>query len=304
MFDFMKGGKTALKLSLDRPVEGGFSATPYYLGETVRAKLTLTSEKEIKIQEGRIALVYHEEYQYRREVQRTDSQGHRRMSVETQWETDERELNRQVFLGASTIQAGNQTFDFELPIPVDAAPSASADIVKIEWIVKATLDRRMAGDIEDKVVIPVYAAAPARPASVGVRGACSEPGEADLAISLSKVEWMMGETVAGQLQISPKKEFDVTEIRVELMQRQSVPRDQGHQHEATIAAKLSGGTKLVTGQNLTLPFNIRIPVPAPATLTTPHGTLRWWLRGVLSRRLRKDTYIEEEIFVYNGPGPK
>jgi hypothetical protein len=64
--------------------------------------------------------------------------------------------------------------------------------------------------------------------------------------------------------------------------------------------KLSEGTRLTPGQNLTLPFNIAIPSPVPATFSTPNSTLDWLLRGILARRLRKDTIVEEEIIIYNG----
>jgi len=301
MFDFLKGGKTSVTLTLDRPISKEEPpAYPYYLGETVHARLVLTSEKNLKVQEGRIALVYHEEYQYRYRRHSTDSHGHSRTTVTTAWATDEREANRQVFLGETTIPAGTtQTHEFDLPIPANAAPSARAEIVRINWQVKATLDRHMAGDVEDKLELPVFATAPGTSVQAGEYGVSTEPDEADLVFSLPGKEWVMGETLAGQLQIRPKKEFDVTEIRVELARRQNVPRDLGNEHVESIPVKLSEGTRLTPGQNLAFTFNLAIPVPVPATFSTPNSTLQWLLRGVLARRLRKDTCVEEEIFIYN-----
>jgi hypothetical protein len=302
MFDFLKGGKTSVKLTLDRPISGDDApAHPYYLGETAHARLTVVSEKDFKVQEGRIALVYHEEYQYRHHRRTTDSHGHSRTTVATEWGTDEREANRQVFLGETTISGGStKTYEFDLPIPANAAPSARAEIVRVNWLVKATLDRRMAGDIEDRVDLPVFAAAPGASVQAGEYGASNEPDEADLAFSLPGKEWVMGETIAGRLQVRPKKEFDVTEIRIELARRQSVPRDVGNEHVESMPVKLSEGTRLTPGQNLTLTFNVAIPTPVPATFSTPNSTHQWLLRGVLARRLRKDTFVEEEIFIYNG----
>jgi Arrestin (or S-antigen), N-terminal domain len=302
MFDLFKGGKTSVKLTLDRPVsEDATQVYPYYPGETVHASVMLVSEKEVKIREGRIALIYHEEYQYKHHHRTTDSHGHSRTTVATAWATDEREINRQVFLGETSLPAGTQkTFEFDLPIPSHAAPSAQAEIVHIEWMVKATLDRKMAGDIEDKVDLPVFTGASgtsAQPVEVGVS---NEPDEADLIFSLPGKEWVMGEMIAGRLQISPKKEFDVTEIRVELVRRERVPRDLGNEHETSMPVKLSDGTRLVPGQSLSLLFNIAIPTPVPATFSTPNSTLDWVLKGVLARRLRKDTFVEEKIIIYNG----
>ncbi len=302
MFDFLKGGKTSVKLTLDRSIsEDATRVYPYYLGETVHARVTLASEKEVKVREGRIALVYQEEYQYKHHHRSTDSHGHSRTTVATAWATDEREVNRQIFLGETSLPAGAQnTYEFDLPIPANAAPSAQAEIVHVKWIVKATLDRKMAGDFEDQVELPVFTRISGTSPQSIMAGVSNEPDEADLVFSLPAKEWAMGETIAGWLQINPKKAFDVTEVRVELVRRERVPRDLGNEHETSMPVKLSGGTRLEPGQNLSLPFNIAIPSPVPATFNTPNSTLGWMLKGILARRLRKDTTAEAEIIIYNG----
>lgn len=302
MFDLFKGGKTSVKLTLDRPVSTDAAQVyPYYPGETVHASVALVSDKEIKIREGRIALVYQEEYQYKHHHRTTDSHGHSRTSVATAWATDEREINRQVFLSETSLPAGTQkTYEFDLPIPTQAAPSARAEIVHIKWMVKATLDRKMAGDIEDKVDLPVFTGASGASAQPVEAGVSNEPDEADLIFSLPGKEWVMGDTIAGRLLINPKKEFDVTEVRVELVRRERVPRDLGNEHETSIPVKLSDGTRLTPGQSQSLLFNIAIPSPVPATFSTPNSSLDWVLKGVLARRLRKDSFAEEKIVIYNG----
>ena len=302
MFDFLKGGKTSVKLTLDRPIsKDATPAYPYYLGETVHACVTLVSEKEVKIQEGRIALVYQEEYQYQHRTRSGTGHGHSTTSVAYAWATDEREANRQVFLGETSLPAGTQkTYEFDLPIPTNAAPSARAEIVHIKWVVKATLDRKMAGDIEERIEVPVFSGAPGTTVQPVETGISNEPDEADLIFSLPGKEWVMGETIAGRLRVNPKKEFDVTEIRVELVRRERVPRDLGNERETLLPVNLSDGTRLKPGQNLTLPFNIAIPSPVPATFSTSNSTLDWMLKGILARRLRKDTVVEEGIIIYNG----
>jgi len=167
-------------------------------------------------------------------------------------------------------------------------------------MVKATLDRKMAGDIEDKVDLPVFSGASGTSAQPVEAGVSNEPDEADLIFSLPGREWVMGETIAGRLQISPRKEFDATEVRVELVRRERVPRDLGNEHETSMPVKLSDGTRLMPGQNISLLFNIPIPSPVPATFSTSNSTLDWVLKGVLARRLRKDTIVEEKIIIYNG----
>jgi hypothetical protein len=301
MFNFLRAGKTSVKLTLDRPIsKDATQFSPYYPGETVHASVTLLSEKEVKIQEGRIALVYQEEYQYKHHHRSTDSHGHSRTTVATDWATDEREVNRQVFLGETSLPAGTQkNYEFDLSIPTNAAPSVQMEIIHVNWIVKATLDRKMTGDIEDKVYLPVFTRASGTSVQPVEAGVSTEPNEADLVFILPRREWMMGETIAGRLQINPKKEFNVTEVRVELVRRERVPRDLGNEHETSMPVKLSDRTPLMPGQTLTLPFNIAIPSPVPATFSTPNSALDWTLRGILARKLRKDTIVEEQIIIYN-----
>lgn len=301
MFDFLKGGKTSLKLTLDRPIgPDGLHIDPYFPGESVHARVTLTTENDVKIKEGRITLVYQEEYQYKHRHHSGTSHGHSTTTVATAWATDEREANRQVFLGESKIPAGtSKIYEFDLPIPANAPPSARAEIIHINWVVKATLDRQLAGDIEDRADLPVFARAPGTLEEPIESNVSSEPDEAELTFSLPVREFVMGETIGGQLQVRPKKNFDITEIRVELVRRERVPRDLGNEREMTIVSRLAERMHLQSGQAFSYPFNIKIPSPAPATISTPNSSLNWILRGVLARRLRKDTLVEQEIFIFN-----
>jgi sporulation-control protein spo0M len=301
MFDLLKSGKASVKLTLDRPIgPDSIRVNPYFPGDMVHACVRVMSEKDLKIKEGRVALVYQEEYQYKHYSHSGTSRGHSTTTVATTWATEERECNRQVFLGETQLPAGtSKTYEFDLPIPAGAPPSARGEIIHISWAVKATLDRQLAGDIQDREDLPVYTRATAPSAQPGELGVSSEPDEAGLSFSLPVREFVMGETIAGRLFVSPEKEFDVTEIRVELVRRERVPRGLGNERETSIPCKLSERTHLQPGQTLAFPFNLKIPSPAPATFSTPNASLIWVLKGVLARRLRKDTIVELEIGIYN-----
>ncbi|MGC8880256.1 MAG: hypothetical protein ACP5R2_13635, partial [Anaerolineae bacterium] len=58
MFDFLKGGKATTTVTVDRP------AQPYYVGETVQARIDIQVQKELNITEARAQLVCKEKYQY------------------------------------------------------------------------------------------------------------------------------------------------------------------------------------------------------------------------------------------------
>jgi sporulation-control protein spo0M len=296
MFDFLKGGKANVTVALDRPVE------PYYLGETVHATITIEGQKDLKIQEARATLSYREEYQYRHESSYRDSDGQEHTHDETSWTTDEQVVQRQQLMKEGTIPGNfRQTFDFAATIPTTTPPTCEGgQIVRVKWQLKATLDRRLAGDIEATTDLLVFAAPPGRDVGANQYGYSNEPGEAELSFALPGKEWVLGEAVEGQLMVRPQKAFDASEVRVELVRVELVPRDRGNEHREPRVAKLAGRTRLEPGQALTFPFRIDIPAPAPVTSRTRNSSITWRLSGVLARSFRGDTRVEEEIFVYSG----
>ncbi len=294
MFDFLKGGKAKIHVTLDRPM------LPYYLGETVHATVTIEGEKELKIQEARVALVCHEEYEYRYESHHRDSEGQHHTEVHTSWQTDEQVIQQQQLMGQGAIpSAFMQTYEFSAAIPASAPPTCDGGrIVRVKWLVKATLDRKLAGDIEDKAELLVFVAPPGQMVSPGEFGFSNEPQEATLALALPGKEWVLGETIQGQLLVRPQKESDATEVRVELVRVENVPRDRGNESKEEV--KVASKTKFQPGQDLTFPFSVAIPSPRPVSGRTRNSTITWRLRGVLARFMRGDTRVEEEIFVYSG----
>ncbi len=295
MFDFLKGGKATIKVSVDRPVQ------PYWLGETLHATVTVNGEKDMKVQQARCELVFHEEYQYRHRETHRDSDGHEHTEERTSWQTDERVVQKEMMFGESTIKGGtNQTFQFNFPIPTNAAPTATAGkIVKVQWLVKGILDRKLLPDISDKVELLVFTTPAGQNVQAGVFGSSNEPNEAQMNLSLPRLEWVLGETVAGELRINPSKEFDATEIRVELVRREYVPRDLGNESLERVTVKVAGGTHLAPGQNLVFPFNVILPPSVPASFRTQNSCVEWKVSGILARRLRGDTRVDQELFVYN-----
>jgi hypothetical protein len=50
-------------------------------------------------------------------------------------------------------------------------------------------------------------------------------------------------------------------------------------------------------------YDFALPVPEQGcpTTRTGHSRVDWSIRAMLSRRLRKDFAVEQEVSVYNGP---
>ena len=295
MFDFLKGGKANLKLELDS------SDQTYYLGETVHVTVTVEGEKDLQIQKGRIALICKEEYEYRRESTSTDSDGDTTTSTRSSWATDERKVFEQVFLGETTIRAAStQTWKFDVPLPPDAPPTcAEAKIIRVHWWLKATLDRKLAADVEAKTEIRVLTLLAHETGPKHEYGQSNEPDQAELVFALPSGQFALGETISGQLIVRPRKSFDATEIRLELVEREYVPRGEGNVYEKEIKVKLAGKTKLLPGQDQLYPFSVTIPANSPVTLKTGNSSVTWALKGVLARFLRGDTRVDGEIEVYS-----
>lgn len=295
MFDFLKGGKATVTVTVDRP------AQPYYAGETVRARIEVQVQKELNITEARAQLVCREKYQYREESKDIDEDGSASSGIEKKWATDEQAVYYQPLLPGGTLPSGfGQTFEFVAPIPADAPPTCpNGKIVSVEWFVKATLARKLARDIEALVPIQLLSAPPGEAAREGEYGFSNEPDEASLSFVLPSLEWCLGDTVQGTFIVRPQKGFDVSEVRLELARQEYVPRGKGNTYRETKQIKLAGRTRLQPGQELAIPFSVAIPEAAPATMRTHHSAVTWSLVGILARSLRRDTYADQELFVFS-----
>ena len=296
MFDFLKGGKAIVTVTLDRPM------LPYFAGETVQARVTIQGQKDLKIQEARVQLVCREEYQYKYESRHTDSDGRTHTSDETKWTTDEIVVQQQQLMKEGTIPASfNQTFEFVAPIPAGSPPTCDGGkIVRVKWMVRATLDRKLAGDTETTADLLVFSAPPGQAAGAGEYGFSNDPGDAEMSLFLPGKEFAAGDTIQGQLLVRPQKAFDASEVRVELSRLENVPRDRGNQYREAKAIKVAGKTRLEPGQTLTLPFSVPIPASAPVTGQTRNSSVSWQVSGILARSLRSDTHVDEQVHIFSG----
>ena len=288
MLDFLKGAKVNIQVDLERP--------DYFPGETVQATISVQAEKDTQIEEGRVVLLRREEYQ--EEEESTDSDGDRTTSKV--WRTDEDEIARHVFLTASTLAAGvQQSFKFTAPVPADALPTwQGGKTIKAKWLVKASLGRKLALDWNGEEEIAVVVAPPGTSNHPAEFGTSNKPSEVELAFALPNREWVIGETIEGELLVKPKKDFEINEINVKLGHVETV-KGEGNTKIEDQSVKPIGKTKMQSGQSLRYPFKLTIPTPRPSTGTTPHGSVSWKLTASLARGFLKGSYdVETEIFVF------
>lgn len=293
MFNLGKSKTPELTLTLDR-ADG-----VYRPGDLIGIVVDLLPGKDYRVRSGTVRLAGTVHFQVRSKSTSTDSDGHASESYSYSWERDDLYAVQDQFLGETTLTRDvPQHYTFQVQLPGDARPSAIGKILRVAWQVEVKFDRPMAGDLRAEAELRVPARAPRGPAAPQPFGASNEPQEADLALVLPGADAVAGQPFTGELRILPRKDFGVTDVRLELTRHENVPHDQGHTEDQTVTVKLAGGTKFKAGQLVTFAFQAPLPPDAAPSTQTEHGSLTWALTGVLARRLRRDTTIRQELAVF------
>lgn len=269
----------------------------YRAGETVIARVRVEGEKDLTIQGARIELVCAERYTSRERER--DSDGDWRTEERTTTDEDVVALERMMESG--TVKAGSlaeRTFTFRLPAA--GPPSGAGSITAVTWKVRAVLNVRLRPDLNEEAIFAVRV-----PRAVGAGRI--DPGErrdvddCDLTFNLPDRNVLAGETVRGTLGVAPRSEFQVEEVRAELVRREEVPRGEGNRSETVVGRVRGGELRLTPGQPTAFPFELAVPADAFPSHRTTHASVRWYVRGVLNRRLRSDEEVMLELNVYNAP---
>jgi hypothetical protein len=286
---FRKGGKIDISLQVDRP-EGTF-----YPGDVVHADIVLEVGKGMAVREVRAGLVFWERYQW---VDR-DSDG----DLDRHWATDEVWVCKEILVPEGAIPDGfRQAYRFDWTIPPDAPPPYDGKISQTRWLAKVTVDRKLRQDVNEQVELPLIVAPPGQMAPSGEYGEISHPDDVHMQLRLPKLEFLEGETVHGRLLVEPRKDLSAGEARVELVRDEYVPRDHGNRHVA-VEQKVELARKPEFQAGIPVGYEFALPVPEQGcpTYRTGHSRVDWRIRAALSRRLRKDLTVEQEVSVYNGP---
>jgi hypothetical protein len=121
-----------------------------------------------------------------------------------------------------------------------------------------------------------------------------------MAIALPGLEFSAGDTLAGELRIHPHKNFEASEVRLELRKTELVPYDQGNQSQKVFPVKLAGKSRFQAGQAQVFPFQVPILPAIVPSVQGPFGAISWTLVAVLARSLRSDTRLEQEFYIFSG----
>lgn len=284
-----------LQLTLDR-ADG-----VYRPGEVVGITVEVQPARELKLRSGTLRVTGTVHFEIRSRVTSTDSDGNTTQTDSYSWAQSELFAVEETFLSETTLPSGvAERFTFQAQLPPDALPTCHGEILHVAWRVEAKLDRPLAGDLNAAAVVRVLGLAPGGEAPPQAYGASDEPQEAELALVLPGLAAVAGEPFSGHLRVLPHKDFRAAEVRLELERTEHVPLSEGYTKSRTYTLKLAGSTQFKAGQPQSFPFQAPLPPDAPPSLQTGYGTRTWTMKGILNRRLRRDTSVAQAFTVFTG----
>lgn len=258
-------------------------------GDTVKATITFGAAKGFKARSVRAGLVLLRKSQ---EVDtERDSDGDRRRTHT--WVTHE----QWVLTGNLDVDTtgGPQAFEREWLVPAGAAPSYGGEITNNRWVVKVTIDRKLAKDVNAEEAITVTAPLPAG-------GEVSTPlvqntahSDATLRLELPRGAYAEGETIAGKLAIEPSNDLKARALRVELARCERVTSNDGTNEKTIVVqtAELAGENHVQ--QAAEYPFAFELARSGQPSHTAGRATVTWAVRAVIDRPMRGDITAAAEI---------
>ena len=126
---------------------------------------------------------------------------------------------------------------------------------------------------------------------------CAESGHGQcvLTLELSSGDARSGDRLAGSLRAEMLQDVGVSEVRVELVRIEKFGNVQRDHTVDRVVLEPEGS--LPAGQMRGWRFRLNVGKVSAPTLKTDKSSVRWLVKGVLSRRMRRDLRVEREIDV-------
>lgn len=269
----------------------------YYPGETVRAHITIAAEDDAKFKEIRAGLLFEEKYQI---IDRQrDSDGD--VSYVHVWRTNEQWAAREQIATEGFPKGFRQTYVYEWRLPDDPHPYCQAKIVVARWLVKATIDRTLARDVNAEA--PLYVVRPA-PAQVSQGGESVDentaPEVVDVRFQLPRLEYVQGETVAGRVVVEPRQDLNPRSLNLSLLRHEVVPAGDRTNIENVFERQQQFSVRPRAGQPFALDFELAIPANWCPTYSSHDASVAWRVNATLDLPWKRDVHAWQTIRVFNG----
>lgn len=316
LFDKLTGG------GVDWQVELASSAGAYHPGDQVAGRVRYTPKGNTDVRAIRAALVASEQYVYMvkergSSVSFGSSKGKRRDQWERKWFSAELFRQDLAVSGPTQLSAPGE-FEFNFPLPADAAPSFDSPILRLRWQIRAWMDvggRDPSTERDfyvitgrDRLSVPDVALAPS------VLDSSSQP---PASIYLEPAPLVAGQSFRGFVETT--EQLDLRSIRVELKQHIATSGGQGGSGASISLNGTSfglGGERTVaeervlwTGQLTPMQggqsgqryqFAGQLALAPVGTVSLPHGSSTATLDVVINRRLLSDRHIVRPVAIVTG----
>ncbi len=260
-------------------------------GDVVKARIEFGAAKGFTARTVRAGLVLLRKSQ---EVDtKRDSDGDRRRTHT--WHTYEQWVQiDQIDVDTS---GGPQTFEREWTVPAGSAPSYQGDITSNRWLVKVTIDRKMAKDVNAEEGITVVAPLPAASGDDSPAVQNAVHSDATLGLELPRLAYAEGETISGKLTFEPGKDLKARALRVDLVRFERVTSGDGTNDKTVVAQTV----ELAREDQLRLPgefaFALELARAGQPSHSAGSALASWSVRAVLDRPMRGDVEAVQEITV-------
>ena len=261
-------------------------------GEELEARVVLLPESDFHVRQGTVALVCTENY-----VQRTSNQYGTYDSRKTviHYRAEE------TFLSDATVRNGlHHSTDVRLAVPAEAMPTMSGIKVSnvdpgITWEVAAFLDVAGARDIRFNQ--PVSVSSPPAPDAVSSRPVMTQikHEQCSLTLTVSSGDARSGDTLDGDLRAEVLQDVTADEVRMALVRSEKFGNVQKNQTVDQVTFERDASFR--SGQFREWRFKLDVGQVGVPSLKTEKSSVRWLVKAWLTRNMRRDLRIEQEIRV-------
>ncbi|HXO78516.1 MAG TPA: hypothetical protein VN856_01370 [Mycobacterium sp.] len=273
-----------------RPAPAEITVSPSVVSPRQSIDVKVVAPKPIgNVTSARIELGYDNFYRYRW-AGRADAAA--TATTDAMWLTQDvgttygTDRNTKDWVSVDTIELPTATSEFTdgsatFRIP-SWAPASSSQIAG--WSCRLVVQRRGL-DVDEQAEFTVVTGVDDAPTDIGAPEQVTGSVATRLDIELSRVVFRAGETIEGDLLITPSRDLPDGDVRVKWQgQRDSHPLTRTPGFDETINGRTVQLEKRVTlrgGAQVRLPFQLELPSDAAPTASAVHSSMRWFVSATM-----------------------
>jgi len=273
-----------------RPAPAEITVSPSVVSPRQSIDVKVVAPKPIgNVTSARIELGYDNFYRYRW-AGRADAAA--TATTDAMWLTQDvgttygTDRNTKDWVSVDTIELPTATSEFTdgsatFRIP-SWAPASSSQIAG--WSCRLVVQRRGL-DVDEQAEFTVVTGIDDAPTDIGAPEQVTGSVATRLDIELSRVVFRAGETIEGDLLITPSRDLPDGDVRVKWQgQRDSHPLTRTPGFDETINGRTMQLEKRVTlrgGAQVRLPFQLELPSDAAPTASAVHSSMRWFVSATM-----------------------